>query len=249
MNEHIFEKFDAELDKLRSRLIKMGTLLQQQIDYTLKSLITNDDSLADIVIQNDDKIDKIDIKIDKQCMKIFAQLQPVASDLRVTMAAISINDNMELIGDILVDIAKTFKKTPELPPLVKNELVIDFGKTVEKIIVTSLDAFIYANSNLAKDVVTLSRQSKEQFYSAFEYHIEAIKANPDNTEYCMYMNDINRNLKFIADLSVNIAHEIIFIIDAKIVKHGYQLNKNEIYEEDETSDDMDMGLEGEESQG
>lgn len=244
MNEHIFERFDAELDKLRSRLIKMGTLLQQQIDYSLRAFIENDKSLAELVVKNDDKIDRIDIKIDKQCMKIFAQLQPVASDLRTTMAAISINDNMELIGDIIVDIAKTIIRMPNVPPIVNTELVIEFGRTVEKIIVTSLDSFIYANSNLAKDVLVLSKKSKEQFYSAFEYNIEAIKSNPENTEYCLYMNDINRNLKFIADLSVNIAHEIIFIVDAKIVKHGYQLNPSEIYEEDqETTDDQDISLE------
>ncbi len=74
-------------------------------------------------------------------------------------------------------------------------------------------------------------KGREQFNDAFEYHTEMIKANVNMAEYCSYLNDISRNLKFISDLASNIAHEIIFIVDAKIVRHGYQLERNDIYEE------------------
>ncbi len=232
MNEHIFLKFDAELDKLRSRLIKMGTLLQQQIDYVIKALQTEDKKLAELVVKNDDKIDKIDIKIDKQCMRIFAQLQPVASDLRITMSALSINDNMELIGDIIVDIAKTIGRIPDSSIAIERNRVIEFGNIVSEMITLSLDSFIYANTNLAKDVLKLLKKAKILFYDAFDFYVELIKSNPETAEYCSYLNDINRNLKFISDLAVNVAHEIIFIVDAKIVKHNFQLDKDNIYEED-----------------
>jgi phosphate transport system protein len=233
MNEHIFLKFDAELDKLRSRLIKMGTLLQQQIDYVIKALESDDKVLAELVVKNDDKIDKIDIKIDKQCMRIFAQLQPVASDLRITMSALSINDNMELIGDIIVDIAKTVGRMPETEIPVERERIIRFGKVVSEMITLSLDSFIYANTNLAKDVVKQLQTAKALFYESFDFYVSLIKSNPESAGYCLYLNDINRNLKFISDLAVNVAHEIIFIVEARIVKHNFQLDKEDIYEEDE----------------
>ena len=172
MNEHILERFDAELDKLRSRLIKMGTLVQQQIDYSIKAIADDDKSLAELVILGDDKIDKIDIKIDKQCMRIFAMLQPVASDLRITMSALSINDNMELIGDILVEIAETIKKLPEASPLVSKVKLIEFSRTIEKMINMSLDSFIYANSNLAYEAVDLQKVAREQFHATFDIMLD-----------------------------------------------------------------------------
>lgn len=232
MNEHILEKFDAELDKLRARLIKMGTLVQQQIEYTIKAIREEDKNLASIIIKNDDKIDKIDIKIDKHCMRIFVQLQPVATDLRTTMSALSINDNMELIGDILVDIANNLIKMPPVPPHVKADKTIEFGKTVENMIKFALDSFIYADSELSHQVVEISRTAKSQFYDAFDYSISAIKSDISNTEYASYLNDINRNLKFISDLAINIAHEIIFIVDAKIVKHNYSQLRKELNDEE-----------------
>lgn len=232
MNEHILEKFDAELDKLRARLIKMGTLIQQQIEFTIKALKEDDKNLANIIIKNDDKIDKIDIKIDKHCMRIFVQLQPVATDLRITMSALSINDNMELIGDILVDIANNLLKMPPIPPHVKLDKTIEFGKTVENMIKLALDSYIYADSDLSHQVVELSRTAKSQFYEAFDYSISIIKSDVNNTEFACYLNDINRCLKFVADLAINIAHEIIFIVDAKIVKHSYSEPHNKIIDEE-----------------
>jgi phosphate transport system protein len=232
MNEHVFERFDAELDKLRSRLIKMGTLVQQQIENTIKALNDDDKNIANLVIAGDEKINRIDVKIDKQCMRIFAMLQPVASDLRVTMSALSINDNLELIGDILVDIAETVLKMPEVPEAISRSKIIEFGKTVERMMTLSVDSFIYANTNLADEVLELRKLGKEQFNEALDYHIAMIKADVNMAEYCSYLNDTGRNMKFISDLAANIAHEIIFIVDARIVRHGYQLNRREIYEED-----------------
>ena len=239
MNEHILERFDAELDKLRSRLIKMGTLVQQQIDYSIKAIADDDKSLAELVILGDDKIDKIDIKIDKQCMRIFAMLQPVASDLRITMSALSINDNMELIGDILVEIAETIKKLPEASPLVSKVKLIEFSRTIEKMINMSLDSFIYANSNLAYEAVDLQKVAREQFHATFDYHVGLIKSDVSLTEYCSYLNDICRNMIFISDLALNIAQEIIFIVEAKIVRHSFQLNKDELYEGKKNNTDED----------
>ena len=79
-NEHTLKVFDLELAKLRHRVIKMGTLVQQQIEFAMNSLFDNNLKLAEIVTDLERKVDKLDIKIDKQCMKIFALHQPVAMD-------------------------------------------------------------------------------------------------------------------------------------------------------------------------
>ena len=120
IQEHIIKKFDEELNKLRFRLVKMGSLVQEQVEYAIRALTSNSTELAQIVIEHDDKVDKLDSKIDKQCLRIFALHQPMAMDLRLVMSAYSINDDMELIGDLSTNIAKnildmsSFQNSPRL---------------------------------------------------------------------------------------------------------------------------------------
>jgi phosphate transport system protein len=236
MNEHILEKFDAELDKLRSRLIKMGTLVQQQMQQINQALINNDKKLADFIISNDDKIDKMDIRIDKQCMRIFALHQPVASDLRIVMSALSINTNMELAGDIIVDIARGVLVLPEPPLTVDKMKLTELCRQVENMIVRSVDSFIYSSVELSYEVLESYPHIRDLFYANAAYLLSKMKENPDNIEYCTMMNDVNRNMKFISDLAMNIAHEIIFIVEAKIVKHHNPLGSRDIYDDDDSAE-------------
>lgn len=222
MNTHTVQRFDEELDKLRSRLIKMGTLIQQQMGLTIQALSEIDLLLTNIIIKNDDLIDKIDIKIDKQCMKIFATQQPLASDLRMVMAALSMNDEMELIGDTLVDIAYGIINLKEDPFIIRSTQLIQMGKVVEKMIIDVLDSFIFSNYELSKEALNLINEVRELRIKNFDILTKLIRENPNNGVFCLNLQDINRNLKLIADLCVNIAHEIIFLAEARMVKHQFR---------------------------
>ena len=92
--------FEDELDKLRTRLVRMGSIVEEQVEFAFRALLEGNTELAKIVQERDDKVDKLDIKIDKQCQRIFALQQPVASDLRLLLAAIKINNELERIGDM-----------------------------------------------------------------------------------------------------------------------------------------------------
>lgn len=223
MNEHILQRTDQELDKLRSRLIKMGTLVQQQMEFIVKSLNDANEKLADIIISNDDKIDKIDIKIDKHCQRIFALHQPVASDLRLVMSALSINDTMELIGDTIVDIARNIKQIADTCFLIKKTKLVEMGKATETMMVKVLDSYIYSNIELAKEALTLFQNIRNLRVENFELLVELIKGDVTHTTTYLYLQDINRNFKFIADLSVNIIHEMIFLVEARISRHQIKI--------------------------
>lgn len=219
MNEHTVQRFDNDLDKLRSRLIKMGTLVQQQMSFTLQALANSDNALAELIIANDDKIDKVDIKIDKQCMQIFAIHQPLASDLRMVVTALSINDLIELIGDTLVDIAKSIGAMQDNPFLIRKTRLIHMGEIVEKMINKIVDAYIYTNWDLSKDNFELIKDVRSLRQQNFEILSQLVKENVDSAVTCLTLQDINRNLKQVADLALNIAQEIVFLAEAKIVKH------------------------------
>ena len=112
--------FEDDLDKLRTRLIRMGSLVEEQVELAFRALLEGNAELAKFIIGRDDKVDKLDIKIDKQCQRIFALQQPVASDLRLLLAAIKINNELERIGDMATEIAKSIADDPNIHVLVKD---------------------------------------------------------------------------------------------------------------------------------
>lgn len=107
----MYHYLEEELDQLRTRIIKMGSLVEEQIEFAFRALFEGNLELAKLVVERDDKVDKFDIKIDKHCQRIFALTQPVAIDLRLIMSALKINNDLERMGDIAVNIAE------RVPPL------------------------------------------------------------------------------------------------------------------------------------
>jgi phosphate transport system protein len=219
MTVHTVQRFDEDLDKLRSRLIKMCTLVQQQMSFALKALAGNDKQLAELIIVNDDKIDKVDIKIDKKCMEIFAVHQPFASDLRLVLTALSINDLFELIGDTIVDIAKSIIELQAYPFLIKKTMIIQMGEETDRMLSKVIDSYIYGNTNLAKESFEIIQNIKALRKQNVEMLAGIIKEDPEYAITCLSMQDISRNLKIISDLSVNIGQEIVFLEEARNIKH------------------------------
>ncbi|HRP94284.1 MAG TPA: PhoU domain-containing protein, partial [Ignavibacteriaceae bacterium] len=107
---------DEHLEKLKTRVLKMCSLVDEQVQFAIKAVEDDNLELAQSVIDRDKKVNKYDVKIDKICQKIFALAQPVAMDLRYIMSSLTINSNLERIGDIAVNIAENIiliKKKPE----------------------------------------------------------------------------------------------------------------------------------------
>ena len=100
--------FDIQIEKLKTRLIKMCSLVDEQVEFAIRSIEEENIELAQLVVDRDKKVDKFDVKIEKICQKIFALNQPVAMDLRLIMSSLTINNNLERIGDIAVNIAESF---------------------------------------------------------------------------------------------------------------------------------------------
>lgn len=219
MANHLLKVFDDELNKLRYRLVKMGTLVQEQIEYSINALILDKKELADIVLEIETKVDKLDIKIDKQCLKIFALHQPVALDLRLVLSAISINDNMELIGDLASNIARNIQKMNIQPGILKKTKFIEIGKTLELSISNLMDSFVNMNKELAIKAIKSDTEIRILFDKNFELITELMIQDNQLIEYGCYLIDINRNFQSISRQARSIAQELVFLFDAKMIKH------------------------------
>ncbi|MFN4902932.1 MAG: phosphate signaling complex protein PhoU, partial [Ignavibacteria bacterium] len=205
----------------RTRLIRMGSLVEEQVELAFKALLECNEGLAKLVIERDDKVDKLDIKIDKQCQRIFALQQPVASDLRLLLASIKINNELERIGDMATNISYPVIHDPGVCILVKEFGFDKITSAAYTMVKASLDAFVNNDADLAKHVLPtdstvdgLERQFKSDIIALMREKPEII---PQGVELISILSNIER----MADHATNIAENVIFLFEAKMVRHRH----------------------------
>ncbi len=228
---------DTQLAKLRRRLIKMGSLVEEQVQGAIMSVETEDIELAEKVIQADDKVDKFDRKIEKTCQKVFALNQPVAMDLRLLMSAMSLDMNLERMGDNAVDIAKFIievKKKPLFFDKTKYEEMADLSK---KLVKNSIDSFVDYNAEYAKQVIEQDKLLDSLTDENRRIIIDIMKKDCNEVEAGVAMLGISRMLERLGDLATNIAEDVIFIVEANLIKHKYE--KYLFADEEEDTDSID----------
>lgn len=143
---------DEHLEKLKTRVLKMCSLVDEQVQFAIKAIEEDNVELAQTVIDRDKKVNKYDVKIDKICQKIFALAQPVAMDLRYIMSSLTINSNLERIGDIAVNIAENIVLIQKKPEFFHNTKLEEMFNLTKRMLKNSIDAFIGGNPELAKEV-------------------------------------------------------------------------------------------------
>ena len=219
MNDHVLKRFDDELKKLRYRLVKMGTLVQQQIELAVVSLLNNNIEIAKIVLELEKKINKLDVKINTQCIKIIALHQPVANDLRLVLTGYQINLYLEIIGDTTALITKDVMKMFCPPDLIGLTKIKHMSEHLIDLISKLMDSFVDMNLTLAIETLKIVEQVQRLYDENFEILKDLMKQDMKHIDTCAYIQDINRNFLSISHHTKNIAEELVYLFDSKIVKH------------------------------
>lgn len=211
--------FEEDLDKLRTRLIRMGSLVEEQVEFALRALNEGNVELARIVQERDDKVDKLDLKIDKQCQRIFALNQPVASDLRLLLSAMKINNELERIGDVSAEIAGMVAKVPMVVTLGKAIGIDRMTAATYRMIKSSLDAFINNDPELAHHILPTD-STVDNYYTTLRSDLVALMEQ-DSTAVApgSYLLVALHDIERMADHATNIAENVIFLVQAKLVRH------------------------------
>jgi phosphate transport system protein len=213
---------DEHIEKLKRRVMKMCSLVDEQVQSAIKSVEEENLDLAKEVIEKDNKVDKYDNKIDKICQKIFALAQPVAMDLRYIMSALTINSNLERIGDIAVNIAENILLIKKKPVFFTKTKLEEMFKIVQEMLKNAIDAFILPDAELAKKVI-LSDDLIDRMNTDNNMILkEIMKQSPDNIESAVALLAISREIERLADHSTNIAEDVFFIVEAQLIKHKYE---------------------------
>lgn len=228
----MYQYLEEELDQLKTKVIKMGSLVEEQLEFAVKSLLEKNLELSKIVIERDSKVDKYDVKIDKLCQKIFALTQPVAVDLRLIMSALKINNDLERMGDIAVNIAERVEPLINHIDLLKKVKLDVMAEKVLTVVQKSIDSFVNNDHEIALSVIKsddiIDNMEKDIFNELIK------EMSNDNKLITPGANSISllKHFERLADHATNIAEEVIFLIDAKIIKHKNNLDKLDIKSED-----------------
>lgn len=213
---------DEHLDKLKTRIIKMCSLVDEQVQFAVKAVVEENLELASQVIERDKKVNKFDVKIDKICQKIFALSQPVAMDLRYIMSALTINNNLERIGDIAVNISENIILIKSKPDYYRKTKLEEMFNIVQQMLKNAIDSFIEEDAELAKKVI-LSDDIIDKMNA--DNHVilkEIMKQSPENIESAVALLVISRELERLADHCTNVAEDVFFIVEAQMIKHKYE---------------------------
>jgi len=138
-------QLDYQLAKLKKRLIKMCSLVDEQVDLALRSVEEESEELAKEVVEKDEKVDKFDVKIERTCQKIFALNQPVAMDLRLIMSAMSMNTNLERIGDNAVNISEHLLQLKKKPKFFDQTKFNEMAQIVRSMVKNAIDSLTVRN--------------------------------------------------------------------------------------------------------
>jgi phosphate transport system protein len=214
-------QLETELQLLKTEAVNMWSLVNSQLSKARQAFVTFDKDLAREVVLKEKRVNGSELKIDRDCENIFALFCPVAIDLRFLLAVLKINSNLERIGDIAEGIAKYIIDTesPFSEELLKVSRILPMYEESVNMLSDTQDAFEKEDTILARSVFKKDDFLDNVNRSSHKVLEEYIKNHPEETSQALWILSTIRKLERVGDQSKNIAEEIIFYLEAKVLKH------------------------------
>ena len=223
MERHV----DQELKELNKDILMMSTLAEEAIYKSIEALKNRDRAMAKSVIDDDSNIDKLELSIDEKCIDLIARYQPMARDLRFITTGMKINTELERIADIAVDIAQRTLEIVDLPLLKPLVDIPKLTAVAQSMVNMSIDAFVKGDIVLAKKVLLSDSEADElrnviQKELIEDYMVKDATTAPRAVQLLL----IARFLERICDHTTNIAEDVIYMVQAEVVRHHPEKLKN-----------------------
>ena len=211
---------DEELKELHRDILRMAVFAQESIFKSIESLKNRDKYLAQDVIGNDSKIDELELTIDEKCIDLIARYQPMAGDLRYIATGMKINAELERIADIAVDISQRSLELMEKPLLKPLVDIPKLSQVSQNMVRDAIDAFIKRDAQLARKVV-LADAEADRLRNLVQDELvnEYLARDLKTADRAVALLLIARYLERICDHTTNIAEDVIYMVEAKVVKH------------------------------
>ena len=208
-----------EIENLKKEILRLGAMAEQAVRQAAGALDQRDENLARDVIENDIKLDEMEVQVEETCLKILALHQPVAIDLRFIIAVLKINNDLERVGDLAVNVAERAAFLATQPP---PDISFDFQEMTRKaqaMLTKSLDALVNLSIREAREVLAGDDEIDAMNRQMFLIVQDTIHTHPGDTETLIHMLSASRHLERIADHATNIAEDVIYMIEGEIIRH------------------------------
>jgi len=220
-SDHISRQFDTELEAIRANVLQMGGLVENQIKSAVESLISGDVALMTRVIEDDHRVNAMEVKIDENCSQVIARRQPTAGDLRLIMAVVKTITDLERIGDEAEKIARmakllSQKNTINLPRYHEIKHAADLALDMLR---QSLDAFARLDVAMAAQVVRLDEKVDEEFRAIMRYLITFMMEDPRTISTSLEILFVAKAIERIGDHAKNMSEYVIYMVKGRDVRH------------------------------
>lgn len=205
--------------QLKQRIVALGTRVEEALQKAIDAVDKRDVSLAAEVAAGDKVIDEREVEIEEECLKMLALYQPVAIDLRFIVAVLKLNRDLERIGDMAVSVAERAE------PLARDRWspeVFDFRKMAGKVldmVHASMDALIDLDAKKARELFVADDEVDDMHAAMFEQVRRAAFAEPETVDVLLHLLSLSRYLERIADHAANIAKDVVYMAEGRIVRH------------------------------
>ncbi len=220
--------FDAELEKLRTQLIRMGETAIRQVRDVMKALVDGKPSLADQVIAADDELDRLEVEIDDEAIRYMNLRAPVATQLRLVIVGMKASHDLERVGDEATNIAKRVIRLTAEAPLKPYIDIPRMANIATEMLRGALDCFLAGDADQAlaicKRDVEVDEINRQLYRELTSFMIE----KPETISRALEIMFISKSLERIADHATNIAEEVIYLVKAKDVRHTSEVKKTEV---------------------
>lgn len=210
---------ERDLTRLKEEILRLGAMVERALDDAIRALIDRDEDLARQVVEGDHLIDEREVEIEEECLKILALHQPVAIDLRILITALKVNNDLERVGDLAQNIARRSTFLARHPPLNLPLDIEGMSHKARAMVRASLDSLVNLDADKARAVCVsddeIDHSLKESYKHLQAYMMNHAEAIPRALNHL----SVARHLERIADHATNIAEDVIFLLEGKVVRH------------------------------
>lgn len=216
---HLDQHYEAELRNLASHLAQTGLRAESMVRDAVRALLQRDHALARSVLEKDREVNRLEVETDELCVKLLARRAPVGSDLRLVTCALKAVIDMERIGDLAVNIAKRSLEINGGPGLEPIPEIVQLAEGAAELTTRVMRALQQRDADMARTVRVEDIRLDELNRSTFRRMLEFAKNHPDQFERALAWTSVSRHLERVGDHACNIAEEVVFLVEGKVVKH------------------------------
>lgn len=211
--------FHDELDELQNRLMEMAGLVEEIVRDATQGVMARDPSVARRIKAEDDRVDELEILIDEQALELLALQQPMATDLRLIVSTLKVSNDLERVGDHGVNIAKAARRLSEMSAIPEIPEIEEMVETARGMLSDALAAFVSRNPGTARMVCLRDDKVDNLRSSLFRILVTHMLEDPRRISPALELLLVSQNVERIADLSTNIAEDVVFLVEGRTIKH------------------------------